>query len=422
MASRWRLSGAPQVLSSAVHVDPGRRDRAASRIRVLHVITRLVLGGAQENTLLTTAHLDRARYDVALASGPTAGPEGTLEDRIPGDIVFARIPELVRHPDPLKDVVALRRLCDLMRRGKYHIVHTHTTKAGLLGRIAARLTRVPIVVHTPHGHAFHGYLNSLGSRALQWVERGLAAWTDRIVCLTEAERQDHLRFRAGPPEKFEVIHSGVDIERFRAARLTSSPHMRRALGLPEDGPLVGCIARLVPIKGVHHLLEAVALVRAAVPQAAVVFVGDGPLRDQLQRRAAALGLDGAVVFLGLRRDVPEIVALCDVVVLPSLNEGMGRAAVEAFAAGRPVVGSRISGIQDVIIDGQTGFLVPPADSDALAHAIIRYLTNPGLADAMGRRAQAGAERYSVAEMISKIDSLYAGLLAARQQGHALSFE
>ncbi len=394
----------------------------AERIRVLHVITRLILGGAQENTLLTVAHLDRMRYKVTLASGPTTGPEGTLEDRIPSDIAFEPIPELVRDPHPVKDMIALRRLYALMRRGQYHIVHTHTTKAGLLGRIAAGLARVPIVVHTPHGHAFHGYLNSAGSRALQWVERQFARWTDRIICLTEAERQDHLRFCVGPPEKFEVIHSGVDIERFRRARLASSHHSRRAFGLPEDGPLVGCVARLVPVKGVRHLLEAVPLVRAAVPQAAVVFVGDGPLRGELERRAAVLQLNGAVTFLGLRRDVADIVALCDVVVLPSLNEGMGRAAVEAFAAGRPVVGSRISGIQDVITDGQTGLLVPPADPNALAHAIIRCLASPALSDAMGRRAQGEAERYSLIQMIAKIDRLYTGLLATRPVREAASFE
>lgn len=391
-------------------------------IRVLHVITRLVMGGAQANTLLTVAHLDRTRYRVTLASGPSTGPEGTLEDQISEDITFERIPQLVRDPHPTKDVIALRRLYALMRRDRYHIVHTHTTKAGLLGRIAARLARVPLVVHTPHGQAFHGYLNSAGSRALQRVECWLARWTDRVICLTEAERQDHLRFRVGPPGKFDVIHSGIDIERFKKARLASSPHMRRGLGLPEDGPLVACVARLVPVKGVSHLLEAVPMVRAVVPQATVVFVGDGPLRGELEQRAAALRLDGAVAFLGLRQDVADILALCDVAVLPSLNEGMGRAAVEAFAAGRPVVGSRVSGIQDVIVDGQTGFLVPPAHPQALADAIIRCLTNPDLADAMGRRAQAEAERYSITGMIAKIDRLYAGLLAARPQIEASSFE
>lgn len=403
------------ALPVARHAQPplgalaGRR----GRVRVLHVITRLVIGGAQENTLLTAARLDRARYEVTLASGPTAGPEGSLEDQIPRDIAFERIPELVRDPHPVRDVVALGRLYEVMRRGRFHIVHTHTTKAGLLGRVAARLARAPVVVHTPHGHAFHGYLNPVGSRALQRVERWLARRTDRIICLTEAERQDHLLVRAGRPEQIEVIHSGVDIGRFRQARARAATQPRGLLGLPPHGPLVGCVARLVPVKGVQHLLEAVPRVRAAVPRATVVFVGDGPLRADLGRRAADLGLDGAAVFLGLRRDVAEIIAQCDVLVLPSLNEGMGRAAVEAFAAGRPVIGSRISGIQDVITDGETGLLVPPGDSDALARAIIRCLTDPALVTAMGRRAEGAAERFGIDSMIAQIDGLYGRLLAAR---------
>ncbi len=376
------------------------------KIRILHVITRLVVGGAQENTLLTTARLDRARYDVALVSGPTAGPEGSLEDQIPGDIVFERIPELVRDPHPRCDARALRRLVALMRRGRYQIVHTHTTKAGMLGRIAARLARVPVVVHTPHGHAFHGYLHGLGQHALVWAERGLARWTDRIICLTEAERNDHLRLRVGVPEQYEVIHSGIDLARFRRPPVADRAAARRALGLPPAGPLVGCVARLVPVKGVQYLLEALPYLRALVPGASVVFVGDGPLRADLERRAAALGLNGAVVFLGLRRDVPEIIPLCDAVALPSLNEGMGRAAVEALAAGKPVVASRVGGLPDVIRDGETGILIPPADPQALARGLARCLATSGPAEPMARRAAQTAEAYGLDTMIAKLDDLY----------------
>lgn len=385
------------------------------RVRVLHVITRLIVGGAQENTLLTVAGLDRSRYDVTLASGPTSGPEGSLEDRVPGDVTFVRIPELVRDPHPAKDAAALARLARLMRREKYHIVHTHTTKAGLLGRIAVRATRGPVVVHTPHGHAFHGYLSKGGSAALVWAERALARWTDRVVCLTEAERTDHLRFRIGPPELFEVIHSGVDLTRFQAKQ-GSPATARQLLGLPADVPLVGCVARLAPVKGVQYLLEALPAVRTAVPGATAVFVGDGPLRGELERSARVLGLDGSAVFLGLRSDVPELLPLFDVVVLPSLNEGMGRAAVEAQAAGRPVVGSRISGLQDVIHDGETGFLVPPADPAALAQALIRCLQDPLLRQAMGERARDAVRSFDARTMIARIDVLYSRLLAAATPG------
>ena len=387
----------------------------SERVRVLHVITRLIVGGAAENTLLTVARLNRARYDITLASGPSDGPEGSMEDRIPGDVPFVRIPELVRDPHPVKDVLAAFRLYALMRRGRYHIVHTHTTKAGLLGRMVARLARVPIVVHTPHGHSFHDYLNAVESGALKCAERWSARWTNRVICLTEIERQDHLRFRIGPPEKFEVIHSGVDIDRFRQACIT--PAMtRQALGLPPEGPLVGCVARLVPVKGIHVLLEALPLIRAVVPHASVVLVGDGPLHDDLVRRTSALGLDGAVTFLGLRRNVAEIMPLFDVVAVPSLSEGMGRVAVEALAAGRPVIGTRVDGLQRVIADGETGFLVPPADPGALARAVIRCLTDPGLSAAMSAKARGEVDAYDIEQMIDKISRVYDQLVQAAQVG------
>ncbi len=381
------------------------------RIRVLHVITRMVLGGAQENTLLTATRLDRARYDVTLASGPTAGPEGTLEPRIPSTLPFVRVPELVRDPHPAKDPVALLRLYRLMRRGRFDIVHTHTTKAGLLGRIAAAWARVPVIVHTPHGHAFHDYLGARGSAALCAVERVLARRTTRIICLTDAERDDHLRLRIGAPERFTVIHSGVDLDRFRPGQ-GAGEHARRKLGLAPGVPLIGCVARLVPVKGVQYLLEAMPAVRAAVPGATAVFVGDGPLRPALEARAAARGLQSGAVFLGLRDDVAELLAAFDVVVLPSLNEGMGRAAVEALAAGRPVVASRISGIQDVVADGETGLLVPPQDPAALAAALIRCLRDPALRARFGQRGPASVGRFGAQAMLDGIDTLYQELLGA----------
>jgi glycosyltransferase involved in cell wall biosynthesis len=383
-----------------------------ARVRVLHLITRLIHGGAQENTLLTAARLDRDRFEVTLASGPTSGPEGSLEASIPAWMPFVRIPELVRDPHPSKDVATLARLCLLMRRNRYHIVHSHTTKAGLLGRLAAWLAGVPIVIHTPHGHAFHGYIGGAGSRALERVERWLARHTDQIVCLTDAERQDHIGLGVGRPEQFEVIHSGVDINRFKRADVDAI-WKRRELGLPAEGPLVGCVARLVPVKGVDYLLEAAPGIRATIPQATVVFVGDGPLRQTMEARATALGMNGAVAFLGLRKDVPDILPLFDVVVLPSLNEGMGRAAVEAMASGKPVVGSRVGGIQDLVADGVNGLLVPPGDAPALAAAVIRCLRDPARAALMGRQGRTAADAYSIEAMLEKIERLYGRWLRAR---------
>jgi glycosyltransferase involved in cell wall biosynthesis len=302
-----------------------------------------------------------------------------------------------------------------MRRGRYHIVHTHTTKAGLLGRLAARLARVPVVVHTPHGHAFHGYLSRAGSEALRRVEATLARWTDAIVCLTEAERDDHLRLGVGEPWQFEVVHSGVDLARFRTAPRDPEAK-RRELGLPAAARVVGCVARLAPVKGVQYLLEALPRIRASVPEAVLVFVGDGELRPQLERRAQELGVDGAVRFLGLRRDVHEIVHLFDVSVLPSLNEGMGKAAVEAMAAGKPVVASAVSGLQDVIRPGCSGILVPPGDPDALSRAVVDLLRDTDRARSLGEAARREAESYGVEAMVARLEALYDRLLRGKGLG------
>lgn len=382
------------------------------KVRVLHVITRLVVGGAQENTLLTVRHLDRSRYQVTLASGFSRGPEGSLEPELPPDVRFVRVPELVRPPDPVRDAAALWKLYRLMRRGRFHVVHTHTTKAGLLGRLAARWARVPVVVHTPHGHAFHGYLGPYGSAALRAVEAVLARWTDRIVCLTEAEREDHLRLGVGRPDRFEVIHSGVDLGRFRSPAVTPE-QIHHELGLPPGARVVGCVSRLVPVKGVHYLLEAAPRIRRSVPQAVFVFVGDGELRPRLEQRARELGLDGTVTFLGLRRDVHRLVPAFDVAVLPSLNEGMGKAAVEAMAAGKPVVASAVSGLRDIVRHGQTGLLVPPADPEALAAAVVELLCDPAKAARMGAAGRVYAEQYGVDAMVTRIQALYEALLQAK---------
>lgn len=379
------------------------------RIRILHLITRLVVGGAQENTLLTAAGLDRERFEVHLASGPTYGSEGSLEDRIPQGIAFTRFPRLRRDPAPLDDAITLAALIRFMRRGRYDIVHTHTTKAGLLGRLAAMIAGIRIIVHTPHGHAFHGYLGPKGSSALVRVERWLAARTARIICLTEAERDEHIALRIAPAEKFAVVHSGIELAEFNRANGNGSTG-REVLGLPAQGPLVGCVARLVPVKGVDILLEAAPGILAQVPEASLVFVGDGPMRPQMEARAQALGLNGRVTFLGLRRDVPAILPHLSLVVLPSLNEGMGKAAVEAMAAGRAVVASRVSGLQEVVLHQRTGLLVPPSDSTALASAIARLLRDDELRESYGLEGRRRALAFSADAMVAQIASLYESIL------------
>ncbi|MCL6499853.1 MAG: glycosyltransferase [Firmicutes bacterium] len=368
--------------------------------RVLHVITRLVVGGAQENTLLTAQGLRARGYEVELAAGPETGPEGVLP--VPDGIVFYAVPTLVREVRPLADLRALWDLYRLMRRG-YDVVHTHTSKAGVLGRIAARLAGVPVVVHTPHGHVYHGYGGRVRSRLFVWVERLLARWTDVLVALTESERREHLAEKVGRAEQWCVIPSGVEIERYRKP----TPLRRSDLGLPEASFVVGCVARLVPVKGIEDAVTATAQLVDLTPPVHLVLVGDGPQRGALQKLAGQLGVRERVHFLGLRRDVPDLLPVFDILVLPSRNEGMGRVLVEAQAAGVPVVATRVGGVPDLVSEGQTGRLVPPGDPAALAAAIRSLAEDRAALTQMRDAARAHvAECLSAEAMVASLEAVY----------------
>ncbi len=374
-------------------------------LRVLHVITRLVVGGAQENTLLTVRELQARGYEVELAAGPETGPEGALP--VPEGIVFHAIPTLVREIRPLADLRALWDLYRLMRRG-YDVVHTHTSKAGVLGRVAARLARVPLRVHTPHGHVYHGYGGKLRSRLFVWVERVLGRWTDVLVALTESERREHLAEKVGRAEQWCVIPSGVEIERYRKPTA-----LRRSdLGVPDRSFVVGCVARLVPVKGIEDAITATAQLVDRTPPVHLVLVGDGPQRAACQKLAGQLGLQERVHFLGLRRDVPDLLPLFDLLVLPSRNEGMGRVLVEAQAAGVPVVATRVGGVPDLVSEGETGRLVPPGDPAALAAAIRSLAGDRATVARMRNAARARvAESLSAEAMVASLEAVYRSRLS-----------
>jgi glycosyltransferase involved in cell wall biosynthesis len=384
----------------------------ARSLRVLHVITRLVVGGAQENTLLSVGGLQRLGYRVELAAGPQTGPEGALP--VPENVPFHPIASLVREVRVAEDLRALWSLYRLVRRGSYDVVHTHTSKAGVVGRLAARLAGVPAVVHTPHGHVYQGYGGRLKSRAFVWVEKMLARWTDVLVALTELERLEHLREGVGRPDQWTVIPSGVEVDRFRQP----TPLRRTDLGLPEGGFLVGCVARLAHVKGVDLAIQAVARLRDWGCPVHLALVGDGPERTALGRLAESLEVGRYVHFLGLRRDVHRLLPLFDVLVIPSRNEGMGRVAVEAHVAGLPVVATRVGGIPDVVADGETGLLVAPEDPESLAVGLARLATDPVLRKRMAEAARERVtEELSAEAMVAALDRVYRRL-AGRRLGRA----
>ncbi len=379
----------------------------AREIRILHVITRLDRGGSALSTLQTAAGLS-PRFRQRLVYGRTR-EFPRLDPGILQRLDLVELPQLVREPAPVKDLGALVQLYRLIRGSRVDLVHTHTSKAGILGRLAARLAGVPHIVHTPHGHYFvGGYAGRALTHLFVRLERWAARFTDRIIGLTEQEIRDHVARGIGRPEQFVVIPSGIALPEFGTT--ADAPALRAALGLPASATVVGAVGRLEPIKGHRYLLEAVGRLAPRCPGLHLALVGDGELLAELRRAAEHAGLAGRAHFLGWREDVPAVLHAFDLFALPSLNEGMGRALVEAMAAGLPIVASAAGGVPEVLAGGAAGLLVPPADAEALARAIETLLADPALRARLGAAARERAGRYTVEASLRTLEALYDELL------------
>ncbi len=378
------------------------------RFRVAHVITRLCKGGAQENTVSTVRLANCDRFEVDLISGPTYGSEGSIEDAVTeAGIEILRVPHLVRSPNPWRDFLAYRELEQLFRERRYDIVHTHTSKAGYLGRLAAAQMRVPILVHTPHGHIFFGYFNRVLTAFFTALERQAARKTDRLIALTRRGIEEHLQRGVGRPEQWEAIFSGIDLSPYTQA-VERRASTREALGIDADEFVIGAVGRLEPVKGFAYFVEAARATAGSVPESRFILVGDGSLADSLRAQAADLG--DRFRFLGLRHDVPDLMAAFDLCVVPSLNEGMGRVVLEAGAAGVPVVASRVGGIPEIVRDGDTGILVPPQRSGAIVEAALRLHGDPALRLRMSEAARSLTAAYGLEQMVRRIEDLYERLI------------
>jgi len=377
------------------------------------------MGGSAQNTILTCIGLSD-RYELILAFGLSHESKMTrVEIRsVARKIAVAEkkgvkcipLPSLIRRIDPFQDFRAFIWLCKLMRKEQPDVVHTHSSKAGLLGRWAAWITGVPFIVHTPHGHVFFGHFTPLVSKIFLFIERFTSLITDRMITLTEGEKQDYIRLSVAKPDKAFTIHSGVDVDRYMNVQVDIKKK-KRSLGLNPDGLVVGTVGWLLPIKGPMHLLDAMGNIWQRKSTVELVYVGKGDLEETLKQRAVEMGVSKKVKFLGWRDDVPEIMPVFDLFVLPSLNEGMGRVLVEAMAAGKPVVASNVGGIPDLVHHGQNGFLVEPTNVNGLSTAIEKLLLDRNMRHAMGKRGQAMAHNFSEEKMIKKINALYTSLLS-----------
>lgn len=405
-----RGDGKPMTATAAI-------DRR--RIRVLRIIARLNVGGPALHGVILNDGLQRRGFETLLAYGAHGPDEGSL-DHLPRDrgLSAVYVPALGRSIRPWNDAQAFVAVRRLIREWRPDVVHTHTAKAGALGRLAAALSNATksrrarcAVVHTFHGHVFSGYFGRATSFAVRIAERGLSRVTDRIVTISESQRRDIVeRYRIAAPERVTVVPLGLELERFRECPVVA-PGARARLGLKDDEFVVGYVGRLVPIKDVGTLIRAVALARRRVPRVRLLVAGDGECRRALQQIAASLDLADAAIFLGWRDDVVALYASMDMFALSSLNEGTPVSLIEALAAGLPVVATDVGGVRDVLREGRLGALVPPRHPEGLADRICEVAQDRAAARLQAESARQDVRaRYGADQLTAQMAALYEEVL------------
>ncbi len=378
-------------------------------MRVTHVITRLVVGGAQENTIASVLGLrDLPGLNVDLISGPTTGPEGSLESKFDtAPTALTIVPQLVRPVHPWNDLIALRQLTRLFRQRKPGIVHTHSGKAGVLGRLAAAKANVPVIIHTIHGPSFGSFQGRLANWLFRSAERRAARVTTHFVTVADAMRDQYLAAGIGKPEQYTRIFSGFDLKPFLVA--TNDPTLRARYGLKPDDLVIGKIARLFKLKG-HDTLFAIApqLIQAC-PNLKFLLVGDGEWRGRLETMARQSGLQDRFIFTGLVApdQIPSLLGIMDVLVHLSEREGLARALPQALAAGKPVVAFDCDGAREVCKDGETGFLIRPGHLNGLTERLVLLARNPTLRAELADRGRTFVQaNFAVEQMVEQLRRLY----------------
>ncbi len=374
----------------------------------------MIIGGAQENTLLTCRDLAKDYGDeVLLITGPSLGPEGSLLEQAKGQGVSLEIvPSLRREINPQRDWQSYRRIKRALRNFQPDVVHTHSAKAGILGRLSAWQLKVPAIVHTVHGAPFYPQQGRAGGAFSRWAEKVAARRCHAIVSVADAMTDLMVEANVAPREKFTTIYSGMEVEPFLRAD-EHRAETRRQLGYNDDHVVVGKIARLFHLKGHEYLLAAAPRVIEHCPQVRFLLVGDGILREKLQRQIEAAGLTPYFQFTGLvdPTRIPALIGAMDVVVHLSLREGLARVLPQGLIAGRPVVSYDIDGAREVVIPGETGFLLPPMSTDPLVDALTTLADDRQLRERLGATGRARfTDLFRHQHMTRRLRELYLKLL------------
>ncbi len=389
--------------------------REGRPIRVLRVIARLNVGGPALHVTYLARGLAGRGYETTLVAGDVARGEASMSFVAEqAGVEVVTLPGLSRELSPVRDALAAFRLARLIRKVRPDVVHTHTAKAGAVGRAAALLagTRRPVVVHTFHGHVLRGYFGTGGTLVFRAIETILARASHRLIAVSPEVRDELVALHVAPREKFSVVRLGIELEP-RVSFDGDPAEVKRRHGIAEGKFVVGWFGRMTAVKRTDDLLTMLAGVRERGIDALLLLVGDGDDRERLEQRAHDLGLARSCLFVGYQEDVAPWYAVCDTVVLTSASEGTPVTIIEALAAGRPVVATRVGGVPDVVDEGETGFLVRPGDTHALAERIQILARDPERRAAMGA---AGRERtlsrYAVERLVDDVDELYRELLLA----------
>jgi len=387
-------------------------------IKVLRVIARLNVGGPALHVAYLTEGLADRGYDTTLVAGSLARGEESMAHVAEGrGARIVTLPNLHREISPLNDVRAMFTLARLIRTERPQILHTHTAKAGAVGRLAALLAgddRPPIVVHTFHGHVLRGYFDPVRTGIFSGLERGLARITTRLVAVSPEVRDDLVALGVAPAEKFSVIRLGIDLDDRIGDSGDAGSSLRRLFGVSPDEFVVGWVGRMTAIKRVPDVLLAFRRLRDRGVNARLCLVGDGPDREAVEQRAHDLGVARHTLFVGYQRDVAAYYSFFDAFVLTSANEGTPVVAIESLAAGRPVVATRVGGTPDVVEDGADGMLVPVGDVEAIAAALETLAADPELRRRLGEHGRERVlPRYRVERLVDDVDALYRELLSER---------
>jgi glycosyltransferase involved in cell wall biosynthesis len=383
------------------------------KIKVLHIITRLILGGAQENTLFTVEGLERTgKYDVRLLTGPPLGPEGELLNYCQKKgIKYNIFSQLRRNISPLRDATSFFELVFFLKKNKFDIVHTHSSKAGIIGRLAAHYAKTPVIIHTVHGLPFHDYQSEAINKFYISLERKAAKYTDNIFCVAKAMIEKCVKNGIASRDKFSLVRSGFRVEPFLYAK--KDIILQRKLGISPDDIVIGKVARLFDLKGHKYLIAAFRDVLKKHPNAKLLLVGDGILKETLMAQAEELGIRERIIFAGLvpAENVADYIALMDILAHTSLREGLAKVIPQALLMSKPVVSFDIDGAGELIVDKTTGMLTKPENINELADAINYLIENKAEANMMAIRGKKLAlSLYPVERMVSQIDELYTEIL------------